>query len=235
MSAKLYHNWDDNYKWDVRYLFPIYDYNKITILGVLSSFWMCINSLIIFNDNHKHMNWRGAISKPNLKHYCLSKWFMKITKIFTSAASLDTNTFIKFTCNYILQLCGIYQCYLSNNQQQKLTRGQHFSLVKRQKSLMIINTISWLCHFTYLIKIALYKIAKYLTTIQLHLFPNCKYSNCQNMAQRTQVDKNRGHGPRFLSWLRPEGHVFGIAWQAMIKTFYSMFPSWFNPSFSTEM
>ena len=46
----------------------------------------------------------------------------------------------------------------------------------------------------------------------------------KNMARGTQVDKNRGRRPRFLSWLRPEGHVFNIAWQAMIKTYYSMSP-----------
>ena len=57
----------------------------------------------------------------------------------------------------------------------------------------------------------------------------------KNMARGTQVDKNRGRRPRFLSWLRPEGHVFNIAWQAMIKTYYSMFPLWFNWSFSTKM
>ena len=50
----------------------------------------------------------------------------------------------------------------------------------------------------------------------------------KNMARGTQVDKNRGRRPRFLSWLRPEGHVFNIAWQAMIKTYYSMFSLWFN-------
>ena len=44
----------------------------------------------------------------------------------------------------------------------------------------------------------------------------------KNMARGTQVDKNRGRRPRFLSWLRPEGHVFNIAWQAMIKTYYNM-------------
>ena len=46
----------------------------------------------------------------------------------------------------------------------------------------------------------------------------------KNMARGTQVDKNRGRRPRFLSWLRPEGHVLNIAWQAMIKTYYSMSP-----------
>ena len=46
----------------------------------------------------------------------------------------------------------------------------------------------------------------------------------KNMALGTQVDKNRGRRPRFLSWLRPEGQVFNIAWQTMIKTYYSMSP-----------
>ena len=57
----------------------------------------------------------------------------------------------------------------------------------------------------------------------------------KNMARGTQVDKNRGRRPRFLSWLRPEGHVFNIAWQTMIKTYYSMFPLWFNWSVSTKI
>ena len=57
----------------------------------------------------------------------------------------------------------------------------------------------------------------------------------KNMARGTQVDKTRGRRPRFLSWLRPEGHVFNIAWQAMIKTYYSMFPLWFYRSFSTKI
>ena len=46
----------------------------------------------------------------------------------------------------------------------------------------------------------------------------------KNMARGTRVDKNQGRRLRFLSWLRPEGHVFNIAWQAMIKTYYSMTP-----------
>ena len=53
----------------------------------------------------------------------------------------------------------------------------------------------------------------------------------KNMSWETQVDKNRGCRPRFLSWLRPEGHVFNIPWQAKIKTYYCMFPLWFNRSF----
>ena len=53
-----------------------------------------------------------------------------------------------------------------------------------------------------------------------HGLPCC----VKNMARGTQVDKNRGRRPRFLSWLRPEGYVFNIAWQAMIKTYYSMPP-----------
>ena len=57
----------------------------------------------------------------------------------------------------------------------------------------------------------------------------------KNMARGTLVDKNRGRRPRFLSWLRPEGHVFNIVWQAMIKTYYSMFPLWLNRFFSTKM
>ena len=57
----------------------------------------------------------------------------------------------------------------------------------------------------------------------------------KNMARGNQVDKNRGRRPRFLSWLRPEGHVFNIAWQTMIKTYYSMFPLWFNWSYSTQI
>ena len=50
----------------------------------------------------------------------------------------------------------------------------------------------------------------------------------KNMSRGTQVDINRGRRPMLLSWLRPEGHVFNIAWQAMIKTYHSMFPLWFN-------
>ena len=41
--------------------------------------------------------------------------------------------------------------------------------------------------------------------------------------------------PRFLSSLRPVGHGLNIAWPAMIETYYSMFPLWFNLSFSTKM
>ena len=33
-------------------------------------------------------------------------------------------------------------------------------------------------------------------------------------------NKNRGHRPRFLSSLRLEGHVFNIAWRAMIKIYF---------------
>ena len=48
----------------------------------------------------------------------------------------------------------------------------------------------------------------------------------QNMSRGTQVDENRGRRSRFVSWLGPEGHDFNIAWQAMIKSYYSMFPLW---------
>ena len=56
----------------------------------------------------------------------------------------------------------------------------------------------------------------------------------KNMARGTQVDKNRGRRPRFLSWLRPEGHVFNIALQAMIKTYYGMSPFAIQAIFSNK-
>ena len=49
-------------------------------------------------------------------------------------------------------------------------------------------------------------------------------SYVKNMAQGTQVDKNRGRKSKLLSSLRPEGHVFLIAWPAIINTYYTMFP-----------
>ena len=53
----------------------------------------------------------------------------------------------------------------------------------------------------------------------------------KNMARGTQVDKNRGRRQK----LRPEGHVFNIAWQAMIKTYYSIPLLWFKQSFSIRI
>ena len=43
---------------------------------------------------------------------------------------------------------------------------------------------------------------------------------CENHGPRDSVDKNRGRSPRFLSLLRPEGHVFHMAWETMIKSYY---------------
>ena len=44
---------------------------------------------------------------------------------------------------------------------------------------------------------------------------------CEKHGPRDSVDKNRGRRPRFLSLLRPEGHVFHTAWETMIKSYYS--------------
>ena len=37
--------------------------------------------------------------------------------------------------------------------------------------------------------------------------------------------------PRFLSLLRPEGHVFHTAWETIIKSYYSTLTDWFYPRF----
>ena len=43
--------------------------------------------------------------------------------------------------------------------------------------------------------------------------------------------KNRGRRPRFLSLLRPEGHVIHTAWETMIKSYYSTLADWLFPCF----
>ena len=50
---------------------------------------------------------------------------------------------------------------------------------------------------------------------------------CEKHGPRDSVDKNRGRRPRFLSLLRPEGHVFHTAWETMIKSYYSTPADWF--------
>ena len=50
---------------------------------------------------------------------------------------------------------------------------------------------------------------------------------CEKHGPRDSVDKNRGRRPRFLSLLRPEGHVFHTAWETMIKSYYSTLTDWF--------
>ena len=50
---------------------------------------------------------------------------------------------------------------------------------------------------------------------------------CEKHGPRDSVDKNRGQRPRFLSLLRPEGHVFHTAWETMIKSYYSTLADWF--------
>ena len=54
---------------------------------------------------------------------------------------------------------------------------------------------------------------------------------CEKHDPRDSVDKNRGRRPRFLSLLRPEGHVFHTAWETMIKSYYSMLTIDFFPCF----
>ena len=54
---------------------------------------------------------------------------------------------------------------------------------------------------------------------------------CEKHGPRDSVDKNRGRRPRFLSLLRPEGHVFHTAWETMIKCYYSTLADWFFPCF----
>ena len=49
---------------------------------------------------------------------------------------------------------------------------------------------------------------------------------CEKHGPRDSVDKNRGRRPRFLSLLRPEGHVFHTAWETMIKCYYSTLADW---------
>ena len=49
---------------------------------------------------------------------------------------------------------------------------------------------------------------------------------CEKHGPRDSVDKNRGRRPRFLSLLRPEGHVFHTAWETMIKCNYSTLADW---------
>ena len=50
---------------------------------------------------------------------------------------------------------------------------------------------------------------------------------CEKHGPRDSVDKNRGRRPRFLSLLRPEGHVFHTAWETMIKSYYSTLTDWY--------
>ena len=54
---------------------------------------------------------------------------------------------------------------------------------------------------------------------------------CEKHGPRDSVDKNRGRRPRFLSLLRPEGHVFHTAWETMIKSYYSTLADWFFSCF----
>ena len=59
-----------------------------------------------------------------------------------------------------------------------------------------------------------------------HLIISCRIWSwspmpCEKHGPRDSVDKNRGRRPRFLSLLRPEGHVFHTAWETMIKFYYS--------------
>ena len=44
---------------------------------------------------------------------------------------------------------------------------------------------------------------------------------CEKHGPRDSVDKNRDRRPRFISLLRPEGHVFHTARETMIKSYYS--------------
>ena len=44
---------------------------------------------------------------------------------------------------------------------------------------------------------------------------------CEKHGPRDSVDKNQGRRPRFLSLLRPKGHVFHTAWETMMKSYYS--------------
>ena len=54
---------------------------------------------------------------------------------------------------------------------------------------------------------------------------------CEKHGPRDSVDKNRGRRPRFLSLLRPEGHVFQTARETMIKSYYSTLADWFFSCF----
>ena len=54
---------------------------------------------------------------------------------------------------------------------------------------------------------------------------------CEKHGPRDSVDKNRGRRPRFLSLLRPEGHVFHTALETMIKSYYSTLADWIFPCF----
>ena len=50
---------------------------------------------------------------------------------------------------------------------------------------------------------------------------------CGKHGQRDSVDKCRGRRPMYMSFLRPEGHVFHTAWETMIKSYYSTLTDWF--------
>ena len=54
---------------------------------------------------------------------------------------------------------------------------------------------------------------------------------CKKHGPRDSVDKNRGRRLRFLSLLRPEGHVFHTAWEPMIILYYSTFADWYFQCF----
>ena len=54
---------------------------------------------------------------------------------------------------------------------------------------------------------------------------------CEKHGPRDSVDKNRGRRPKFLSLLRPEGHVFHTARETMIKSYYSTLSDRFFPCF----
>ena len=49
------------------------------------------------------------------------------------------------------------------------------------------------------------------------------------------VDKNRGLRSRFLSLLRPEGHIFHTAWETMIKSYYTMLTDFFRILFTEKV
>ena len=54
---------------------------------------------------------------------------------------------------------------------------------------------------------------------------------CEKHDPRDSVDKKRGRRLRFLLLLRPEGHVFHMAQETMIKSYYSTLYDWFFPRF----
>ena len=89
----------------------------------------------------------------------------------------------------------------------------------------------WFCHCIRYITLAINAV-NIILSLRMLLMPDCRIWSwspmpCVKHGPRDSVDKNRGRRPRFLSLLRPEGHVFHTAWDAMIKSCYNTLTDWF--------